>query len=252
MRWLMPFDGRWSYGDVLFIVDPWFWLILGGAVFLNRSRRLWSLLAWSSGAGLASYGLWALIPGLAAAKAMWLGGIAACLLLRAARVGATQPAAGRLAGGALVTLALYIAAMTATAGYARRAVAEELAARELVTEALMVAPVPVTPFVRDLVATTQTAYFHGSARLFPRFELELDPPLPRLELSAPVAAALAAPEVRGFVHWARFPFARVERHATGCTVYLLDARYARAPGVGFGAARVEVPAAALRPEPRLP
>ncbi len=35
MRWLMPFDGRWSYGDALFIVDPWVWLALGGVVFLR-------------------------------------------------------------------------------------------------------------------------------------------------------------------------------------------------------------------------
>src|SRR5262245_35026299 len=28
MRWLMPFDGRWFYGDALFIVDPWVWLVL--------------------------------------------------------------------------------------------------------------------------------------------------------------------------------------------------------------------------------
>src|SRR5687767_3261001 len=29
MRWLMPFDGRWSYGDSVYIMDPWIWLILG-------------------------------------------------------------------------------------------------------------------------------------------------------------------------------------------------------------------------------
>src|ERR671919_620239 len=28
MRWLMPFRGVWSYGDTLFIVDPWLWLAL--------------------------------------------------------------------------------------------------------------------------------------------------------------------------------------------------------------------------------
>ena len=26
LRWLMPFDGRWFYGDALFVIDPWFWL----------------------------------------------------------------------------------------------------------------------------------------------------------------------------------------------------------------------------------
>jgi inner membrane protein len=32
VRWLMPFSGRWFYGDVLFIVDPWLWLVLGGGL----------------------------------------------------------------------------------------------------------------------------------------------------------------------------------------------------------------------------
>ena len=39
MRWLMPFDGRWFYGDALFIVDPWLWLALGFGVVLSRRRR---------------------------------------------------------------------------------------------------------------------------------------------------------------------------------------------------------------------
>lgn len=36
MRWLMPFSGRWFYGDAVFIVDPWLWLALGVGVLLSR------------------------------------------------------------------------------------------------------------------------------------------------------------------------------------------------------------------------
>jgi inner membrane protein len=36
MRWLMPFSGRWFYGDTLFIIDPWLWLALGLGVGLSR------------------------------------------------------------------------------------------------------------------------------------------------------------------------------------------------------------------------
>ena len=35
VRWLMPFSGRWFYGDTLFIVDPWMWLTLGLGVLLG-------------------------------------------------------------------------------------------------------------------------------------------------------------------------------------------------------------------------
>ncbi len=36
MRWLMPFSDRWSYGDTLFIVDPWVWAILASGLVLSR------------------------------------------------------------------------------------------------------------------------------------------------------------------------------------------------------------------------
>lgn len=39
MRWLMPFNGNWTYGDALFIVDPWMWLALGAGVLWSRRRR---------------------------------------------------------------------------------------------------------------------------------------------------------------------------------------------------------------------
>ena len=36
VRLLMPFDGRWFYGDAMFIIDPWLWLMLGAGVWLAR------------------------------------------------------------------------------------------------------------------------------------------------------------------------------------------------------------------------
>jgi inner membrane protein len=36
MRWLMPFGGRWFYGDALFIIDPWVWAALGLGVAVAR------------------------------------------------------------------------------------------------------------------------------------------------------------------------------------------------------------------------
>ncbi|MCC7031907.1 MAG: metal-dependent hydrolase [Acidobacteria bacterium] len=35
LRLLMPFSGRWFYGDALFIVDPWMWGVLGAGVLLT-------------------------------------------------------------------------------------------------------------------------------------------------------------------------------------------------------------------------
>lgn len=41
LRWLMPFRDRWYYGDTLFIVDPWMWLLLGAGIWwsLRAERR---------------------------------------------------------------------------------------------------------------------------------------------------------------------------------------------------------------------
>jgi inner membrane protein len=39
VRLLMPFSGRWFYGDAVFIIDPWLWLVLGLGVWLARRRR---------------------------------------------------------------------------------------------------------------------------------------------------------------------------------------------------------------------
>jgi inner membrane protein len=41
VRLLMPFSGRWFYGDSIFIIDPWLWLTLAaGIVLARRTRRL--------------------------------------------------------------------------------------------------------------------------------------------------------------------------------------------------------------------
>jgi inner membrane protein len=39
VRWLMPFDNTWFYGDILYIADPWMWAILGVALVAALWRR---------------------------------------------------------------------------------------------------------------------------------------------------------------------------------------------------------------------
>lgn len=71
VRWLMPFSGRWYYGDTLFIVDPWVWLALAIGVILSRPARgftrpakvaLWVSLAYASAMA---------VSGLAARQVAW-------------------------------------------------------------------------------------------------------------------------------------------------------------------------------------
>jgi inner membrane protein len=41
VRVLMPFSNRWFYGDSVFIVDVWMWLMLGLGALLARKGRTW-------------------------------------------------------------------------------------------------------------------------------------------------------------------------------------------------------------------
>jgi inner membrane protein len=65
MRWLMPLGGEWSYGDTLFIVDPWLWLVLGAGVVLARPPRA-TRPARAALAVAAAYVVGMLLLGLAA------------------------------------------------------------------------------------------------------------------------------------------------------------------------------------------
>ncbi len=38
VRLLMPFSGRWFYGDSVFIIDVWLWLVLGAGTWIAWSR----------------------------------------------------------------------------------------------------------------------------------------------------------------------------------------------------------------------
>lgn len=39
VRLLMPVSNRWFYGDSVFIVDPWLWIVLAAGVMMARRRR---------------------------------------------------------------------------------------------------------------------------------------------------------------------------------------------------------------------
>ncbi len=39
LRVLAPLEWRWFYGDAVFIIDPWLWLVLGAGVWAARRQR---------------------------------------------------------------------------------------------------------------------------------------------------------------------------------------------------------------------
>ncbi|MFZ2491407.1 MAG: metal-dependent hydrolase, partial [Thermoanaerobaculia bacterium] len=47
MRWLMPFDGRWFYGDAVYIMDPLLWTILGAGWLATRRPTVLLFTGWA-------------------------------------------------------------------------------------------------------------------------------------------------------------------------------------------------------------
>ena len=121
VRLLMPFSGHWFYGDAIFVVDPWLWLIAGAAAFL----------AWSRGA-IGSVIVIVLFAGMAPRSGSrhrrrrgraftWGVGLALLVLLRIATRGSDwQPPVERIAQIGLGLLALYAVAMLVWTAVARR------------------------------------------------------------------------------------------------------------------------------------
>ncbi len=243
VRLLMPFDGRWFYGDALFVIDPWVWALLGGATFLTWSRRpaAWIL------AGLFAAAL--SVPMFASdmvgplARGSWCAALVLVMLLRIGigrrrgRFFTAEP----LGRAALAAVGLYVAASLALNVPIEARVRAALAERGLGdARDIMVAPVPADPSRRFVVIEFAEGYRTGSwnASARPRFELaeewiakRLDDPL--------VRAAAQHPDARNFLSWSRYPYALVERTTSGHVVRFEDARYAA--GGGIRGPRVPVP-----------
>jgi inner membrane protein len=239
MRWLMPLDDRWFYGDAVFILDPWIWLALGGAVFLGSRDQLFRKVGWAVVAFATSLVVVTGFPGYVPGKIAFLAGVAGWTVLRYHGIPRTEGGVRRLNRGALGIVTLYVVSLVALGAYARSESRRALEQTGLTVERLMVGPRPMTPFVKDVVAATPDGYRHGTLHLWPSFRLELAPgDIPRPDRDPLAARALEAAEVRGFTTWARFPWAEVETRAEGYRVYLRDARYVRERTGGFGTAVV--------------
>ena len=246
VRLLMPFDGTWFYGDALFIVDPWVWLLAATPVVLANSASRLGAAAWIV-LGIAATSL---VTGFAGAPAparlLWCVGVAAIAWLRL--TGRWTRHVPRVAAACAVVLAVYAVLMAAASAVAERQVAALLGARALPgTPApsgpieVMASPAPGNPLRRDIVVA-DAAHYH-----FLELDWLADPPLRAVGGSIPrgardpvVEAALTAPHVWGLSTWMRFPAFHVEETGDGYRVSISDVRYARRPGGGFGATVVDL------------
>ena len=240
MRWGLPFDPTWTYGDALFIIDPWIWLVLGGSVFLASTPGRWGRMAWALAAIITSLPV-LLFPLHPAVRVIWLGGLAAILAIRWRMAGDRSRRLPAVA--ALAAIILYIGAMVGSDLAARGQVADAAGAAGIEVHDLMVAPLPANPFRAEIEVLTDAGYVPGEFhwRRTPRVRLFPDQVVPLLQTPPGMEAALARlvmdrarehADVSRYLTWSRYPLVRIAEEGEGWNVTFGDARYDG--GVGGG------------------
>ncbi len=250
IRFLLPWNPKWFYGDLVFIVDPFIWLLFGGASFLLTSKTRFQKICWAILASavtllvIAAPRVGALGPFLI--PAIWIGALCCVLLL-------FQRNAGERWGSklALLSFALLVAYWGALAFAHARAMqlATEEATRmirvndEKLTR-LAAMPTLANPLRWDCVFETGQATYRFNLRLgsgqpvgnVVRYEK------PSPELQEALQSVSNDRRIRVFLGFARFPVAILAE--PGCTtqtlVELADLRYTE-PGRSRGTFSLELP-----------
>jgi len=250
VRPLLPWSSRWFYGDLVFIVDPYLWLVLGGAMFLLTSTSKSKTVAWATLATLVT-ALMVLAsrnpdagPAVKTAVIIWIAGIAVLASLRAMN---WQDKFGRAAAVAALLFALgywgALAWMHHNAYTETLAIANQLAAsrgERLIKAAAM--PTLATPFTWQCVAETDRAMY--------RFAIsrgdDTSPPHRYEKLTGQEAQMVSQAEgdrrAQVLLGFARFPIERVASEScVGQTlVQFADLRYTE-PGAPRGNFSVNIP-----------
>ena len=249
MRWGMPYSRVWTYGDSLFIMDPWIWLVLGGAVLLASSP---------SGAGLVGWGLMLVLTSLVVlsfplgflAKSLWVGGLVTIVVLRFRR--GTRTALHRAPATALAIVGAYIVIMMGANFEARSQVRAAAVSGGLTVQDVLVAPLPADPFHAEVEVLTASGFVPGIHRWLgsPRVQLYPEDIVPLLEgpegvpvaeLERLAARARLEPDVARYLVWSRYPYVRIESEGTSWWVQFSDARYDGRPGTsGLTGLRVQI------------
>ena len=247
IRWWMPFDGTWYYGDSVFIVDPWLWLLLGTGWLIGR-RPTWrlALLVMAPGS-LLLFRVARSAPGFIPVIALLLLTLLAVLLWKPRHPATTEWAASV---GLAIAVGFILAMITAHAATLSR-VRVALGSQEFDrVDELMVSPMPANPFAWDVVFVDDDRVHSGRFDWLSGRGLTLsgfDQPYgPATDLWSRI---LARGEPAGFLGWARFPWIETNGNEMGggemrgsengkTEIHLMDARYARVRTTGFGGATI--------------
>jgi inner membrane protein len=91
---------------------------------------------------------------------------------------------------------------------------------------VVASPVPINPFRRDVLFSTDDGYGFGVLRWTPSASLHLAPGLIGKNMDHPAVAEVRQEKpIADFLYWSRLPFATVEHRVDGTIVTIADARY---------------------------
>lgn len=253
-RPFLPWNPTWFYGDLVFIVDLWLWLALGGACFLLTARRGWRLGAWLFLATVLTLAIIWVGPGrfdrtqLYVVLTLWTGGLLGFALLY--RRGFATRYGRAIAIVALAQIVVYWGALAVLHHVALERAAA-FAAREAASRGEAVVDVAAMPAFSDPLRWDCIFVTHPATY---RFNLSLngvgDVSITRVARyenpppgdTAVVAAAERDDRARIFLGFARFPVIRVEGDcATQLLVQFADLRYTEPGAPTRGTFALELP-----------
>jgi inner membrane protein len=251
VRPLLPWNGRWFYGDLVFIVDPFLWLGLGAAVFLLTSRTKRQLGFWVFlGSVLSLLVVLAIARGRGplpvAFMFVWFAIVTGLIIARKFDLGSRF--GRKLATGALVFLLSYWGGLGILHSWSWRIAKDKVdqfaAVRSEQVLRLAATPTLANPLVwRCLVETDRAVY---------RFDVSLTAaertPENLVRFEKPdgndaqiTQLAKEDRRARFFFEFARFPAERIVGDcATEMLVQFADLRYTE-PGPSRGSFSLELP-----------
>jgi inner membrane protein len=252
IRFLLPWNPKWFYGDFVFIVDPFLWLMLGGASFLLTSKTKSSKVIWITLAAVLSFLVIAgprsnSLPTLLLIKGLWIAALITIVLLFLLK--AADKWGSRIALVAFGLVFLYLGAVAYAHSKALTKAGHDAALivkpnGETISK-LAATPTLANPFRWDCVFETDRATY--------RFDLSLGVnspvgnviryPKPSAELSQLLRTVVSQDRrAQVFFGFARFPVVQLADHdcVTQTLVQLADLRYTE-PGRSRGTFSLELP-----------
>ena len=251
IRFLLPWSQKWSYGDLIFIVDPYLWLILGGAAFLLTAQTRVFKFMWAGIAAVLTFLVVAsprssMLPHPWLIDVLWIMVLLTLIVLFV--INAHERWGKRIAFAAFALVLFYWTVLAFAHARALARGSEEAtrvaSANGEVVGRLAAMPRLANPFRWDFVFDTDRATYRFDVGVIERTSIgnTVRYAKPTGELKAALDAIAQQKPVRVFLGFARFPVLQLSDHdcVTRTLVQLADLRYTE-PGGSRGSFSLEVP-----------